>query len=93
MKYMLKRAVLISKLCNDEDGANIDLYLIYALLSFTTGKKTTLENVHDAWATWKHSRGLDTHKSLIPFCELTKEVQELDRPYMEAIHISSNIGA
>lgn len=64
----------------DEAHANI-----YALLVLTTGTSTTLENVHDAWAVLKNTVRSD-HKSLVPFWELSYEVQELDRPYMESIH-------
>jgi hypothetical protein len=62
-----------------------DLAELYALLLFSKGIATTLEDVHNAWAIWQNvSR--PTHKSLIPFKDLTLEVQELDRKYMEAIH-------
>ena len=57
---------------------------LYTTLVFVTGEKTTLENVHDAWSAWQNKTE-PKHRSLIPFAELTKEVQELDRPYAEAI--------
>ena len=62
-------------------GGLLDLY---TLLVFTKGEDTTLKNVHDAWAIWKNFR-MPEHRSLIPFSELSVEVQELDRSYMEAI--------
>lgn len=64
------------------DGQLLDLY---TLLALTTGEKTTLEDVHDAWSVWRSQTQPD-HRSIIPFSELTPEVQELDREYMEAIH-------
>ncbi|GLY08286.1 hypothetical protein [Actinoplanes sp. NBRC 101535] len=64
-----------------------DTHLIgfYALLALTHGQDTTLEHVHDAWALWRISTRPD-HPDLILFDQLTPEVQELDRPYMQAIH-------
>jgi hypothetical protein len=62
-------------------GVLLDLY---TLLVFTKGKDVTLKDVHDAWAIWKNNKMRD-HRSLIPFDELTIEVQELDRSYADAI--------
>jgi hypothetical protein len=62
-----------------------ELIDLYALLVHTTGVTTTLEDVHEAWAIWRN-RTNPAHKSLIPFDELTLEVQEYDRKYMDAIH-------
>lgn len=73
----------------DKLNAEIDLYPdlteLYALLVLTKGLATTLEDVHDAWSIWQN-RTVANHRSLIPFDELTLEIQELDRPYMDAIH-------
>jgi len=60
------------------------LLRFYAQLVLTTGTETTLENVHDAWSSWRDVTN-PGHKSLVPFRKLTKEVRELDRPYMDAI--------
>ena len=58
---------------------------LYGFLALTTGTDTTRENVHDAWAVWKEE--IDpAHRSLIPFEELTPDVQALDQPYVDAIH-------
>jgi hypothetical protein len=58
---------------------------LYALLALTKGEETSLEDVHDAWAVWTATtRGV--HRSLIPFAELSPEVQELDRKYVDGIH-------
>jgi hypothetical protein len=61
-----------------------DLLRSYALLARTRGQTTTLADVHDAWALWRHKSRPD-HPSIIPFYELAPSVQELGRPYMEAI--------
>lgn len=62
-----------------------DLLRLYTLLALVKGSDTTLEDVHDAWAIWQQTTDA-THRSLVPFDQLTQEVQELDRPYTEAIH-------
>ena len=67
------------------EGEYEPLLDLYTCLVLTTGENTTLENVHDAWSVWKNAYGDGEHRSLKPFSELIKEVQELDRPYTEAI--------
>jgi hypothetical protein len=64
---------------------DLPLYRTYAVLARAKGRETTLEDVHDAWSAWMAGIMSD-HRSLIPFAELTREVQEMDRPYMQAIH-------
>jgi hypothetical protein len=66
-------------------GQDPALLRLYALLAFAKGRDTTLEDVHDAWALWRHATRPE-HRSMIPFTDLDPAVQELDRPYMEAIH-------
>ncbi len=90
--YINKIANAVGEKCgisidNEEYGS---LLRLYALLALTTGSSTTLENVHDAWSAWR-SNTVPDHKSLIPFQELSKEVQELDRPYRDAIREVSHI--
>jgi hypothetical protein len=60
------------------------LLRMYTLLVFTTGVETTLEDAHDAWALWRDETRPD-HRFLVPFDQLTKEVQELDRKYADSI--------
>jgi hypothetical protein len=67
-----------------EDGEDITLYRIYALLALTVGEDVTAEHVHDAWSVWRAETKPD-HKSLIPFAELTPDVQALDDKYVDAI--------
>jgi hypothetical protein len=66
-------------------GLDPELAQLYALLALTRGTRTTLQDVHDAWAVWRCGTRPD-HPSLVPFDQLTPEVQELDREYMNAIH-------
>ncbi len=61
-----------------------DLLYLYVLLVLVKGRSTTNEDVHEAWAVWK-TRFNPHHKSLIPFEELTEEVQNYDIPYRDAI--------
>lgn len=71
-------------------GLPPELIDLYALLVLTQGESTSLDDVHDAWSVWK-SRIRPDHHSLIPFNELSQEVQELDRKYMLAIRkVASN---
>ncbi len=61
-----------------------DLLELYALLVLTRGQLCSLKDVHDAWAIWRNRTKPD-HKSLVPFDELTQEVQQLDKEYTDAI--------
>jgi len=69
-------------------GLDSDLERLYVLLVFTRGEQTTLRDVHDAWAIWRTQTN-PQHKSCICFEDLTPEVQELDRKYMQAIRDTS----
>ncbi|UUG69500.1 hypothetical protein SEA_SHAM_199 [Streptomyces phage Sham] len=75
---------VIDQLDESLGGLPDELLDLYTLLAFVKGENVTLEDVHDAWAIWKNRIRPD-HKSLIPFDELTLEVQELDRKYADAI--------
>lgn len=57
---------------------------VYALLVFTVGKNCTNEHIHDAWSIWQ-SKTEPEHRSLVPFGDLTEEVQNLDIPYRDAV--------
>lgn len=60
------------------------LLRIYAVLALAKGVDVTKEDVHDAWCAWV----LDykpQHKSLKRYGELTKDIQDLDEPYRQAI--------
>lgn len=68
------------------------LVRLYALLALVKGEDVTLEDVHDAWAmdmNFKEKNppycyGHD-HHSLVPFDQLSKETQERDHEYVDAI--------
>jgi hypothetical protein len=88
MNYIDEIAVQIAQALDDPSPPQADmaLYRIYALLALTTGIHTTLENVHDAWSAWEACLVPD-HRSIVPFDQLTTEVQELDRKYANAIRM------
>jgi hypothetical protein len=76
---------MVERINRELPGLDPALAQLYALLVLTKGTSTTLEDVHDAWAIWTATtRG--HHRSLIPFAELTREVQDLDQEYMDGIH-------
>lgn len=62
---------------------------VYALLVLVKGEDVTLKDVHDAWAvninqTWDFKQ-YGNHRSLIAFDLLSKEVQDKDQHYVDAI--------
>jgi hypothetical protein len=73
------------ELTRELDDCDEELIKLYSLLGLVLGVNVTLQDVHDAWAVWKNETTPE-HRSLVPFGELTPEVQELDRKYMDAIH-------
>ena len=82
--YIQKIQELLDIELGGKGSINESLLGIYALLVLVIGENCTNEDVHDAWSVW--SNVLDPkHRSLIPFNELTKEVQDLDEPYKQAI--------
>jgi hypothetical protein len=67
----------------------------YSLLVLLLGEETTLADVHDAWAvninrTWKKDNpDLGDHRSVIPFNDLSPEVQAKDQKFVDAIHATT----
>ena len=62
---------------------------VYAILVLVKGEDVTLKDVHDAWAvninqTWDFDQ-YGNHRSLIPFDQLSPEVQAKDQNYVDAI--------
>ena len=82
MTYVQHALKVLNRTC---PGLDPELAQLYALLALTRGTRTSLQDVHDAWAVWRNSTRPD-HPRLVPFHQLTPEVQELDREYMNAIH-------
>lgn len=61
-----------------------ELLDLYTLVGCIRGIDTTNFDVHEAWSVWKN-RTMPDHRSLIPFHELTLDVQELDSKYRDGI--------
>jgi hypothetical protein len=58
---------------------------LYAFLALKTGRETERRDVHDEWAVWK--AGSDPDKfAPDPFVKLEPDIQELDQPFVDAIH-------
>ena len=84
MNYIQKQLKKLESLECDERLTDL-----YCLLSFVVGKDCTWEDVHDAWAIWENRQNPD-HKSLIPFEELSDDIQKLDADYARAIQNTTN---
>jgi hypothetical protein len=67
-----------------------ELFLLYALVAQIKGPATELRDVHDAWALWKVFMHKADHVALVPFHDLSTEVQLLDQPFADAIRAVSN---
>lgn len=76
---------MIQRVHTESPGLDHRLTELYALLALAKGTDTNLEDVHSAWAMWRTAIWPD-HPALVPFDQLSPEVQELDREYAEAIH-------
>ena len=70
---------------------SIHLAKMYALLVLTKGENITLKDVHDAWAMDMNFKPQTNycygheHKSIVPFEQLDKEVQNKDQKFVSAL--------
>lgn len=65
----------------------IPFYTQLILTALSLNTDITDEMVHDAWSVAMYNRNdADIHKSMLPFNSLTKEVQDLDNPYVEKLN-------
>lgn len=65
----------------------VPFYTQLVLTALSLNFEITAEMVHDAWAVARYNKdGADIHKSMIPFSNLSKEVQYLDNPYVEKLN-------
>lgn len=74
----------VKRRLSKEIKVNNNLLDLYCLLVLTKGQNTTLKDVHDAWA-FDKNRTFPEHRSLVPFNELSYEVQMKDLPFLNAI--------
>lgn len=89
LNYLEADAALIVECLPEGIGDEITeeqlpLFCNYALLMRAKGAGTQLEDVHDAWSAWASAARPD-HPALVPFGELTPEIQALDQPFLDAI--------
>ena len=65
----------------------VPFYTQLVLTALSLNVDITEEMVHDAWSVAMYNRDdADIHKSMIPFSNLSKEVQDLDNPYVEKLN-------
>ncbi len=84
MNYIEKIKNLLEKELKMKGTPYEGLLDYYGVLALVVGKNCTNEHIHDAWSFWQ-SKTQPNHRSLKPFNELTKEVQDLDEPYRQAV--------
>ena len=90
MTYIEQRAEAIRALVPSEDlpsGDTRSLFLMYAALSFSKGKRTAASDVHDAWSAWAAITNPE-HESIVPFPELDTDVAAKDEVFVRAIRES-----
>ena len=61
-----------------------DLFNSYAVLALAKGGQVTNRDVHNAWSAWATKYEPD-NISLVPFGELSREIQEVDTLFAKAI--------
>lgn len=82
MNYVQRlRAALAPKL-PDCDDTLIDLYVLLGLMYSDMG--VIASDVHNAWAVWRNKTNPE-HPAIVPFEQLSPEVQALDDKYVDAI--------
>ena len=65
----------------------IPFYTQLVLTALSLNVEITNEMVHDAWSLAMYEKNdIDFHPSMIPFKNLTKEVQDLDKPYVKKLN-------
>lgn len=89
--YVHKVAETISNVFRTEhstlSAVFIPFYTQLVLTALSLDVEITEEIVHDAWAMSTYNKNnMTAHSSMIPFAYLTKEVQDLDTPYVEKLN-------
>lgn len=64
----------------------VPFYTQLVLTALSLNVKITEEMVHDAWSLAMYNDTTSFHRSMIPFNLLSKEVQDLDKPYVEKLN-------
>ena len=65
----------------------VPFYTQLILTALSLDVEITEEMVHDAWSIATYNKNdTDFHRSMIPFNLLSKEIQDLDKPYVEKLN-------
>ncbi len=75
---------LLQEIANQFPNLDYELIDLYTLLALVRGSHVENKDVHDAWAVWRNATD-PNHRSIIPFDELSPEVQDLDSKYRDGI--------
>ena len=73
MNYVQKVQEMLDEELHFKGTIYEGLLEVYALLVLTVGENCTNEHIHDAWSIWQN-KTMPDHRSLIPFNQLTPEV-------------------
>ena len=89
--YVYKVAEKIASEFRTEYSSLSDMFIPFythlVLTALSLNIDITAEMVHDAWSVAMYNRdNTSIHKSMIPFDSLSKEVQDLDNPYVEKLN-------
>lgn len=89
--YVHKVAEKIDIAFSTEHSYLSDIYIPFytqlVLTALSVDVEITEEMVHDAWSMSTYNKdSMIAHNSMIPFDYLTKEVQDLDTPYVEKLN-------
>lgn len=81
--YVHKVAERIGNVVSDKF---VPFYTQLVLTALSLNVKITEEMVHDAWSLAMYNDTTNFHRSMIPFNLLSKEFQDLDKPYVEKLN-------
>ena len=78
---------VVDKVRNLVSETFVPFYTQLILTALSLDAEITEEMVHDAWSIATYNKNdTDFHRSMIPFNLLSKEVQDLDKPYVEKLN-------
>ena len=86
MNYLRRIADEIAHVAgeSDLDEGRRRLFLLYAVLALVCGQGVERRDVHHAWVAWKILQG-EEHSSMVPFEDLSADIQAEDEPFVAAI--------
>ena len=89
--YVYKVAEKINNIFRNDHSVLSEIFIPFytqlVLTALSLNVEITDEMVHDAWSLAMYEKNdIDFHPSMIPFNNLTKEVQDLDKPYVKKLN-------